>query len=62
VTLKDKPAAKGANETEVELVADAKAAAGSSPVIVRGTGKHQGKDFAYVTVLPKFEVMAAKKK
>ena len=62
VTLKAKPVAKGANDVEAEFVADAKAAAGSGPVIVRGSGKHQGKEFAYVTVLPKFEVTAAAKK
>lgn len=61
VTLKAKPAAKGAAEAEVEFAADAKTAAGAGPVIVRGTGKHQGKDFAYVAVLPRFEVTPAAK-
>jgi hypothetical protein len=62
VTLKAKPAAKGAADAEAEFVADAKAAAGAGPVVVKGTGKHQGKDFAYVAVLPKFEVTPAAKK
>jgi hypothetical protein len=62
VTLKAKPAAKGAAEAEAEFAADAKAAAGSGPVVVKGTGKHQGRDFAYVAVLPKFEVTPAAKK
>jgi hypothetical protein len=62
VTLKAKPAAKGAAEAEAEFAADAKAAAGSGPVVVKGTGKHQGRDFAYVAVLPKFEATPAAKK
>ena len=61
VTLKAKPAAKGAGEAEAEFAADAKAT-GAGPVVVKGTGKHQGKDFAYVAVLPKFEVTPAAKK
>jgi hypothetical protein len=59
VTVKPKPVAKGAADAEIEFAVDAKAAAGSGPVILRATGKLQGKDFAYVAVLPVFAVTPA---
>jgi hypothetical protein len=62
VTLKAKPVAKGAASAELELAVDAKAAAGSGPVVLRGTGKHQGRDFAYVAVFSTFTVTPAAKK
>jgi hypothetical protein len=62
VTLQAKPIAKGANETEVVLAADGKAAISAGPVLVRVTAKVKGKDFAYFAWLPEFKVVAPPKK
>jgi hypothetical protein len=62
MTVKVPTIAKDASETEVEFVVDAKAPAGAGPVVLRGTAKHQGRDFAYVAVLPRFDVTPAPKK
>lgn len=61
VSAKLKPVPKEAREAEVEFAVDPKAAAGTGPVIVRGTAKVKGTDFAYVGILPAFTVAPAKK-
>lgn len=52
VTVKVNAIAKDANEATFELTADAKAAAATATLLVRGTAKAHGRDFAAQTTLP----------
>ena len=60
VTVKAKPAAKGATAAEVEVAAAGNAAVGPGKLILRGTGKHQGRDVS-VLVPVDLTVTPAKK-